>query len=120
MEFIGVYAARETLSKVLVAVQETPHVILRHGKPTAVVLGVEGKDILTVVRERFGVKAGDKEKMEFIRIRQARQQLSNMLEAAQKTPHVILNHGKPAAVVLGVDGREIGELVTEFEKKGRN
>ena len=124
VEFINVFNARETFSKMLDAVQITPHVVLRHGAPMAVIVGVEGRDVVDLVREvgagarkRSTSPAGDGDGVTFVKVRHAREQLSAVLEAAQSKPHVVLNGGKPSAVILGVEGRQIGDLVAEFEGK---
>lgn len=130
MEFIGVYDMRETFSKVLEAAQRAPHVVLHFNRPKAVVLGANGKDVLELIRgagvplhaaaggagaKGSGAKAkpGDRT-VQFIKVNEAREQLSRTLDQAQKTPFVVLSHGKPTAVIIGVDGQDIGDLVAKF------
>jgi len=48
--------AKARLSEAVDAAQGAFVLITRHGRPTAVLLGVEGRDVLDVMRE-FGKKA---------------------------------------------------------------
>lgn len=49
--------------------------------------------------------------MKVIAVREAKQQLSGYIEAAQKERILITKHGKPAAVVMGVEGRDFEDIV---------
>ncbi len=55
--------------------------------------------------------------VQFISVRDTRETLSKVLDAAQGMPHVVIKHGKPAAVIIGVEGRDIEDLIREYGEK---
>jgi prevent-host-death family protein len=51
--------------------------------------------------------------MKMINIRDARAGLSELVEEAQKGPVCLTRHGKPVAVVTGVEGADLDAFVLE-------
>ena len=49
--------------------------------------------------------------MRFVPIREAKQQLSDCVDEAQRQRVLITRHGKPAAVVIGVEGRDLEQVL---------
>ena len=49
--------------------------------------------------------------MKVVAVREAKQQLSACIHDAQKDRVLITKHGKPAALVIGVEGKDIEELM---------
>lgn len=49
--------------------------------------------------------------MKVIAVREAKQQLSGYIETAQKERILITKRGKPAAVVIGVEGRDFEDVM---------
>ena len=49
-------------------------------------------------------------------LREAKARLSEAIDAAQGTFVLITRHGKPAAVLLGVEGRDVLNVMGEFGK----
>lgn len=50
-------------------------------------------------------------------LRDAKARLSEAVDAAQGTFVLITRHGRPAAVLLGVGGRDVIDVVGEFGKR---
>jgi PHD/YefM family antitoxin component YafN of YafNO toxin-antitoxin module len=55
--------------------------------------------------------------VKFVGVSEARAALNKKIEDSQDTPQVIMIHGKPAAVLIGCEGKSIEELTAEFSKK---
>jgi ribosomal protein S3 len=55
--------------------------------------------------------------VKFIGVSEARAALNKRIEDSQSTPQIIMIHGKPAAVLIGCEGKSIEELTAEFAKK---
>jgi prevent-host-death family protein len=52
--------------------------------------------------------------MKTISMKDAREQLANLVEQAQSEPVWLTRHGKPVAMLLGVEGRvDIGSVIIE-------
>ncbi len=49
--------------------------------------------------------------MKTVALREAKQSLSGYVEHAQRERVLITRHGKPAALVIGVEGQEIEEVL---------
>jgi prevent-host-death family protein len=49
-------------------------------------------------------------------LREAKARLSEAVDAAQGAFVLITRHGRPAAVLLGVEGRDVLDVMREFEK----
>ena len=49
--------------------------------------------------------------MKVIAVREAKQQLSACIDEAQRDRVLITKHGKPAALVIGVEGKDLEELM---------
>ncbi len=49
--------------------------------------------------------------MRFVPIREAKQQLSDCVDEAQRQRVLITRHGKPAAVMIGVEGRDLEQVL---------
>lgn len=49
-------------------------------------------------------------------LRETKARLSEAIDAAQGTFVLITRHGKPAAVLLGVEGRDVLNVMDEFGK----
>lgn len=49
--------------------------------------------------------------MRVVAIREAKQQLSDCVDEAQRQRVLITRHGKPAAVVIGVEGRDLEQVL---------
>jgi prevent-host-death family protein len=52
--------------------------------------------------------------LKFINIKQAKNDLSALIEESQGEPICLTRHGKPAAVLLGVDGVDISDVIERF------
>jgi prevent-host-death family protein len=50
--------------------------------------------------------------MKVVALREAKASLSGYIEKAQKDRVLITKHGKPAALVIGVEGEEMEDLLT--------
>jgi hypothetical protein len=57
--------------------------------------------------------------LKFINVSEARATLNKKIEESQSTPQIIMIHGKPAAMLLGCEGKSIEELTSEFSKKSK-
>lgn len=58
--------------------------------------------------------------MKVINIEQARQQLASVLEQAQTETVCLTRHGRPVAIIAGVEGADIGSVLQrdpELRKK---
>lgn len=53
--------------------------------------------------------------MKLVGIRQAQQQLCALLDTAQSEPIVITRHGRPIAIVNGVAGLELTDVIVEHD-----
>jgi prevent-host-death family protein len=49
--------------------------------------------------------------MKVIAVREAKQQLSGCIDTAQKERILITKHGRPVAVVIGVEGRDFEDIL---------
>ena len=49
--------------------------------------------------------------MRFVSVREAKAQLSECLERSQREGVVVTSHGRPAAVIVGVEGYEAEEIL---------
>ena len=49
--------------------------------------------------------------MKFVSVREAKARLSSFLTEAQRQGIVVTNHGKPAAVIVGVQGYDAAEVL---------
>jgi prevent-host-death family protein len=49
--------------------------------------------------------------MKTVALREAKQQLSDYVSQAQKDKIVITKHGKPAAIIWGVEGKDFEDVV---------
>ena len=49
--------------------------------------------------------------MKVVAVREAKQQLSGCIDTAQKERVLITRHGKPAALVIGVQGQDLEEVL---------
>src|SRR5438874_2938124 len=49
--------------------------------------------------------------MKFISVREAKAQFSECLDDAQREGIIVTNHGKPAAVIVGVEGYDADEVI---------
>ena len=54
--------------------------------------------------------------MKFMGVAEAKARFSECLEQAQGEPVVILNHGKPAAMLIGVEGIGLDEVTLEEQQ----
>ncbi len=54
--------------------------------------------------------------MKFVSIREAKAQFSECLEHAQQDAIVITKHGKPTAVIVGAEGKELQDVVLINDK----
>jgi prevent-host-death family protein len=52
--------------------------------------------------------------MKTVGLRDARDALSEYVDASQRDSVVIMRHGKPAAVIVGVEGEEMEEVLVQF------
>jgi len=50
--------------------------------------------------------------MKVVALREAKASLSGYIEKAQQDQVLITKHGKPAALVIGVEGQELEDLLT--------
>jgi prevent-host-death family protein len=55
--------------------------------------------------------------MKVMGLREAKQSLSVCIEKAQKDRVLITRHGKPAAVVIGVAGQEMEDVILQMDPK---
>ena len=55
--------------------------------------------------------------MKFIKVHEARANMSKVIEDSQETTQVILNHGRPVAILTGCDGKTIEDITAEFAAK---
>ena len=53
-------------------------------------------------------------------LRETKARLSEAVDAAQGTFVLITRHGRPAAVLLGVEGRDVLDVMREFEKASKS
>lgn len=53
--------------------------------------------------------------MKFVALAEAKDRLSTYVEAAQHDRVVITRHGKPAVIMIGVDGDEIEDVLTMMD-----
>jgi prevent-host-death family protein len=51
--------------------------------------------------------------MKVINIREARAGLSELVDEAQKEPVCLTRHGKPVAILTGVEGADLGTVILE-------
>lgn len=49
--------------------------------------------------------------MKFVGVREAQQQLSGLVEDSQKERVVLTRHGAPVAILAGIEGRDIEEIL---------
>jgi prevent-host-death family protein len=52
--------------------------------------------------------------MKTVGLREARDALSDCVDASQRDSVLIMRHGKPAAVIVGVEGEELDEVLIQF------
>lgn len=52
-------------------------------------------------------------------LRDVRDALSEYVDAAQRGSVLIMRHGKPAAVLVGVEGEELEEVLIQFSPAAR-
>lgn len=57
--------------------------------------------------------------MKSVGVRQARDSLTSFLELSQKETILILKRGRPYALVTGVQGREVIDIIKEDSEKKR-
>jgi prevent-host-death family protein len=55
--------------------------------------------------------------MKVINIREARQGLSELIEEAQREPVCLTRHGKPVAVLTGVEGADLSTIILENSRE---
>jgi prevent-host-death family protein len=55
--------------------------------------------------------------MKTVNIREARAGLSELVDEAQKEPVCLTRHGKPVAVITGVEGADLGTVVLESSRE---
>ena len=55
--------------------------------------------------------------MKVLGLREAKQSLSVCIEKSQKDRVLITRHGKPAAVVIGVAGQEMDDVILQMDPK---
>ncbi len=55
--------------------------------------------------------------MKVVGLREAKQSLSVCIDKAQKDRVLITKHGKPAAVVIGVAGQEMEDVILQLDPK---
>lgn len=58
--------------------------------------------------------AKERTHVKFVALKDVRAQLSQFVDEAQKSVVVINKHGKPAAVIVGVEGKTIEQVMEEF------
>lgn len=51
--------------------------------------------------------------MKYIGVAEAKAQLSKYIEAAQGEPVIVLSHGKPAAMLVGLEGLSLEQVTSE-------
>ncbi len=83
MKFVSVRQAKDQFSECLEQSQQSAVVITRHGKPTAVIVGAEGKDLedVVVINDRAFWKM----------VRKSRKERTHSLEEVEKQ---LLSNGK--------------------------
>ena len=54
--------------------------------------------------------------MKFVSVREAKAQFSECLEHAQQDAVVITKHGKPTAIIVGAEGKELQDVVLINDK----
>ena len=52
-------------------------------------------------------------------MREAKAKLSEAIDTSQQAYVLVTRHGKPAAVIIGVEGRDFFEVAAKFGGKGR-
>ena len=55
--------------------------------------------------------------MKIVPLAEAKDSLSNYVEEAQKEAVLITRHGRPAVVMVGVEGEALEDLLTRSDKK---
>lgn len=55
--------------------------------------------------------------MKTINIREARDSLADLVEQAQNEPICLTRHGKPVAIIAGVEGVDLGSVILEGRKE---
>jgi prevent-host-death family protein len=55
--------------------------------------------------------------MKLVAMHEAKAKLSEYIAASQKDRVLITNHGRPAAIVIGVEGEELEDLLTRANPK---
>lgn len=55
--------------------------------------------------------------MKLVAMHEAKAKLSEYIAASQKDRILITNHGRPAAIVIGVEGEELEDLLTRANPK---
>lgn len=55
--------------------------------------------------------------MKVINVREAREQLAELIDAAQSEPVCLTRHGKPVAVLSGVEGVDMETVVLQNSKE---
>jgi len=55
--------------------------------------------------------------MKVLGLREAKQSLSMCIEQAQKDRVLITRHGKPAAVLIGVAGQEMDDVILQMDPR---
>lgn len=55
--------------------------------------------------------------MKLVAMHEAKAKLSEYIAASQKDRVLITNHGRPAAIVIGVEGEELEDLMTRANPK---
>lgn len=104
LKFVSSAEARADLSELAIEAQDLPVVVLRHGKPHALLTGIKGKRI------------GELHDVTFTALKTARDSFFALAQGAQEKPAVILKFEKPFAMLTGLDGKTIEEVMREHEK----
>ena len=55
--------------------------------------------------------------MKIVPLAEAKDSLSNYVEEAQKEAVLITRHGRPAVVMVGVEGEDLEDLLTRSDKR---
>lgn len=58
--------------------------------------------------------------MKFVGVREAQQQLSGLVEDSQTERVVLTRHGEPVAIIAGIEGRDIEEILLGQDPEFRN
>ena len=58
--------------------------------------------------------------MKTVGLKEVRDSLSKYVDAAQHGGVLIMRHGKPAAVIVGVEGEDIDEVVIQFSPAAKS